>query len=78
MFQIIPFELESAYAITWLLDSCMWGWSMDVSEIWMPASKNGQIEIFCNFFGVVFLKLVCFIQLLITFVKNYISSQNLI
>ena len=56
----------------------MWAWSMDVSGTWMPVSKNGQIEIFCNSFGMVFFKLVCFIQFLNTFVENYISFQNLI
>ena len=81
MFHIIPFELESAYAITQLLDSSMWAWSMNVSGTWMPVNKNGQIEIFLQFFRSGLLKIEVFYSIfkyickeLFVFFSNFILS----
>ena len=47
-------------------------------ELGCPSVKMVKFEIFfAIFFGVVFFKLLCFIQFINTFVKNYFSFQNL-
>ena len=38
---------------------------------WTPIIRNRQTEVFCNFLGVTFLKLMYFIQYLNTFVKRF-------